>query len=188
MIKPPLGFDAPLGGDGRWTHAGGYSLWGLTVHESDPPLELWERRDGAAAALPAAAYILHNVGAGTPHRLAHAFGFWRISDGDTIFLKTTDGARAHYALALTMGAPDYRLDRVAWYCLQCGGDLEAAAAFETRRYGLDAFWNWSLERARGFNADPALRRCTRCDVTHPPAYGLAAAADTRAEREARARW
>ena len=187
MIKPPLGFDAPLGGDGRWTHAGGYSLWGLTVHESDPPLELWERRDGVAAPLPGAPYVLHNVGAGTPHRLAHGFGFWRISDGDTIFLKTTDGPKTHYALAVTTGAPDYRFDRVAWYCPRCGAELEAAE-FETQRSGLDAFWKWALERARGFNAAPALQRCTRCAVAHPTAYGIAAAADTSAEREARAQW
>lgn len=186
MEKPILSYDVEMGGD-RWVDAGGYSLWTRTLGAGHAPLLLWKRSDGETAPLPATEYVLHNVRAGLPHRLAHAFGFWRISEGDAIFLKTTEDADTHYTLALTTGAPHYRADRIAWYCPACGTPL-ASGDFETRRFGVTAFWDWALERAREFNASRERRACDACGALHPPAYGLMPAADTAAESEARASW
>jgi hypothetical protein len=186
MEKPVLSYDVEMGGD-RWVDAGGYCLWTRTLGAGHLPLLLWKMSDGIAAPLPTTEYVLHNIRAGLPHRLAHAFGFWRISEGDTIFLKSTEKPDTHYTLALTTGAPQYRGDTIAWFCPKCGREL-ASNGFETRRYGVGAFWDWALERAREFNAAEALRTCGTCGALHSPAYGLAPASDDAAESEARASW
>jgi hypothetical protein len=175
-----------MAGD-AWVDAGGYCLWTRTLGAGHLPLLLWKLSDGVAAPLPATDYALHNIRAGLPHRLAHAFGFWRISEGDTIFLKATEKADTRYTLALTTGAPQYRTDTIAWYCPACNHQL-STVMFETRRYGAGAFWEWTLERAREFNAAQAARTCGKCGAVHPPAYGLTPAADDTAESEARAAW
>jgi len=184
--KPILSYDVAMGGDG-WVNAGGYALWTRTMDAGHAPLLLWKRGDDGAVALPASDYVLHNIRAGLPHRLAHAFGFWRISDGDAIFLKTTEGSRTHYTLALTIGAPEYRADAIAWYCQACNAEL-AREEFETRRYGIGPFWKWALAESRRFNARPDARTCRACGTRHPAAYGLDPAGDDAAESEARAAW
>lgn len=186
MRKPDLSYDAPMGGDGSWTHAGGYSIWSKTVGEGESALDLWEGR-ASQAPHPAAPYALHNIAAGTPHRLSHVLGFWRISQGDTIFLKVSEGTKVHYSLALTTGAPQYRVDRLAWYCRRCGVPLRESE-FETNRLGLDAFWDWALVQVRAFNADASLRVCANCGDLHVLGYGVAAPLDTPDERSARERW
>jgi hypothetical protein len=184
--KPILSYDVPMDGD-AWVDAGGYALWTRTLGAGHAPLLLWKRGDEGAAPLPASDYVLHNVRAGLPHRLAHAFGFWRISGGDAMFLKTTEGRETHDTLALTVGAPDYHVDAIAWYCPACNAEL-ARAEFETRRHGIGAFWSWALDESRRFNAQPQDRTCGSCGRLHPPAYGLDPAGDDAVEREARAVW
>jgi len=186
MPMPVLSYDAPLGGNGAWAHAGGYSIWSLT-RDAGAPLDLWERSGDRPVALPRSAYILHNVAARTPHRLAHVFGFWRISDIDTIYLKNTDGDKVNYTFTLATGAPQYRSDRIAWYCAGCHATLYEAG-FETKRFGLDAFWEWALREVRAFNGDVARRTCPSCGEIHPFAYGIFAANDTPDEKEARESW
>lgn len=184
---PVLSYDVPLGGTGQWTHTGGYSLWSITQHDAREPWQFWEGHGDRLIPLPAAPYVLHNVPAHTPHRLAHAFGFWRISDCDTAFLKNAAGTGVNYTLMLTTGAPHYLTDRIAWYCTGCGATLREAG-FESKRFGQDAFWAWALGEVRALNADAAARTCAGCGAVHGPAYGLATAADTAEEARARASW
>ena len=181
-----LSYDIPMSGD-RWQDAGGYSLWTRTTGPGDLPLQLWKMSEAGAAPFSAGDYALHNVRGGLPHRLAHGFGFWRISDGDTIFLKTTEGERTNYTFVVTIGAPHYQRDAIAWFCPACHAEL-TRAAFETRRYGVPKLWEWALEQVRGFNADPQRRTCSACGTVHPLAYGLDVHNDDAAESEARATW
>lgn len=187
MNKPVLSYDTPMGGSGTWAHTGGYSIWSLTHGDASKPLDLWERHNGAPMALPRSPYVLHNVAAGMPHRLDHTFGLWRISDIDTIFLKNEDGGKINYTFMLATGSPLYRSDHVAWYCNACQTELKNAT-FETKRFGIDAFWDWALKEVRAFNGDAKARTCPACGAIHGPAYGLSAAGDTPQEKDARTSW
>lgn len=188
MNKPILSYDTPMGhGDGTWKHAGGYSIWTTTAGATEPSLDLWELRAGQADKLPPVPYVLHNIGAGTPHRLAHVFGFWRISEGDAIFLKATEGSNIHHTLAVTTGDPNYRRDRIAWFCRACNLILHEVT-FATRRFGLDALWSWALAEARAFNSSVGVRTCASCGTLHPAAYGFFAGTDMPEEKSARETW
>jgi hypothetical protein len=186
MTKPVLSYDIPMGGNGTWAHTGGYSIWSLTDIAA-APLDLWERRDDCAVSLPPTPYVLHNIAAGIPHRLAHVFGFWRTSSIDTIFLKNTEGTKINYTFTLATGSPLYRSDRIAWYCDGCQKMLYGAS-FETKRFGLDAFWEWALIEARTFNGRAGARTCSSCGTVHQLAYGMSAAGDTPEEKDARQIW
>jgi len=186
MVKPVLSYDVPMGGDGTWAHTGGYAIWSLTCGAASP-LDLLERHGDRPVSIPPKPYVLHNIAGGTAHRLAHVFGFWRISEIDTIFLKNTEGAQINYTFTLATGSPHYRSDRVAWYCHGCHATLYEAS-FDTKRFGLDAFWAWALGEGRSFNADTKIRTCSTCGAVHGPAYGMSPDDDTPEERDARQLW
>lgn len=175
--------DIPLGGDGDdWKQAGHYWIWTRSFEAGHPELLLLQRIDGRVVTSPATPYSLHNVAAGTPYRIAGLFGFWRTSQGDTVFLKTTGESAVSYSLLINSASAAYRNDRVGWFCPHCGQTIHEAV-IATRRLGLVAFWQEAGRLAEAFNADPVLRTCPGCSTQHPPAYGFGVSGDD-AERGA----
>lgn len=167
-----LSYDVPLGGDGdAWTHSGDYSIWTRGFGPQHAALTLFQHRDGREVVTPDKAYALHNVAAGIPHRIAGLFGFWRTSDGDTVFLKTTTAQGTSYALIVNTGSQAYHSDRVSWICRRCEHPLDVAV-FPTRRFGVAAFWDEAGRLVKAFNADSGRRTCGRCTTEHPFAYGF----------------
>jgi hypothetical protein len=131
--------------------------------------------------------MLHVIPAGRPHRLAHLFGFWRVSDGDTFVLLAQEEGLTRYGFVASTSAPSYARERLRFSCPNCRRLLKALA-FDARRLGFERYWDEALAEARAFSADLAVRRCPQCGAVHPVAYGLDAERDTANERAARMAW
>lgn len=172
--------------EGGWHQANNYNLWVGRQSPEDPPYRMIERRDDRAVQLPLRPRMMHTVTAGTPYRIAHLFGAWRISDADMIYLRVEE-ERAVYHTLLTAMCRDVREDVLLWFCPECGREM-TRERFDSRRNGLAAFWPFLLEQGRAFNADATRRICAACKATHPLAYGFDAAADTPEEAAARRAW
>jgi hypothetical protein len=183
---PIVAYDFPLDGPDGWHEANRYLVWTGRFAVDAPVNAVQEWIDGAAVTLPASARALSLVPAGTPHRLTHLFGFWRISDADLHVVRAVMPSVTYLCLNVSSG-PEHKNDRGLWYCPGCGNEL-APSSYDVRRYGAPAFWDHALERVRAFNADPAARTCPRCGTVHPTAFGFDRDRDTPDERIARAAW
>lgn len=170
----------------RWHQANNYNLWIGRQAPRDPAYRLLERRGDGPVLLPLRPRLMHTVTAGTPYRVAHLFGAWRISDADMIYLRVEEEESVYHTL-LTAMCSDVREDVLLWLCPACGHEM-VRIGFDSRRGGLAGFWPFLLERAREFNAADDRRCCKACGATHPPAYGFDAAADTKEEAAARLAW
>jgi hypothetical protein len=183
---PVLGYDFPLDGPVGWHEANRYLLWTGRVGTDAPVVAIQERVDDTAITLPARSRSLSLIPAGTPHRLTHLFGFWRISDADTIVLRAALPEAVYICIYVSSG-PQHERDRILWYCESCGSAI-APFDVDIRRYGARAFWDVaSLEHVRRFNAALDMRTCPNGCV-HGIAYGFAATDDSVDERQARAIW
>ena len=171
---------------GGWHQANNYNLWVGRQSPQDPAYLFLERRDGAMVHLPPRPRLMHTVTAGTPYRVAHLFGAWRVSDADTIYLRVAEDDVVYHTL-LTAMCREVREDVLLWLCPTCGHEL-ARESFDARHGGLSGFWPFLLEEARAFNRDAARRRCSACGEVHPLAYGFDAAADSAEEAAARLAW
>ncbi len=129
---------------------------------------------------------MHTVTAGTPYRIAHLFGAWRISDADLVYLRIAEEDTVYHTL-LTAMCRDVREDQLLWICAGCGHEL-VRESYDARRGGLTGFWPFLLERARHFNASSRERTCSACGKEHPLAYGFDPALDSPEEAAARLAW
>jgi len=162
-----LSYDLPFGGaSDEWTRAGDYSIWTRSRGPEAAPLTLCKRVEGQLVEVADKPYAMHNIPAGTPHRIAGLFGFWRTSEGDTVFLVTTTPQGRNYALIVNTGSHAYKSDRVGWFCPQCNAAI-AETVVPTRRIGVDGAWREAGKLVDVFNADAARRTCPGCAAVHP---------------------
>ena len=172
--------------EGGWHQANNYNLWVGRETSADPAYRMIERRGSELVYLPHRPRMMHTVTAGTPYRIAHLFGAWRISDADLVYLRIAQDDVVYHTL-LTAMCLDVREDRLLWLCHGCGNEL-VRESYDARRGGLSGFWPFLLERARRFNATAQERVCRACGTEHPLAYGFDAAQDTLEEAAARQAW
>lgn len=188
--EPVLNYDfavADAAAEGGWHQANRYTLWVGRQAEDEPyAYALVECRDGRVLRSPPRPRLMHLVPAGTPHRIAHLFAPWRVSDADTIYLRYAEPEGVYHTLITATGRV-VKEDRVLFLCPSCGHEM-GAAAFDTRPRGMAAFWPFMLTQARDFNRDPARRACAACGAQHPICYGFEAKDDAPDESAARREW
>lgn len=171
---------------GGWHQANNYNLWIGRQSPQDPAYRLLERRKEGVVHLPLRPRMMYTVTAGTPYRVAHLFGAWRVSDADMIYLRVAQEEFVYHTL-LTAMCRDVKEDLLLWLCPACGHEL-VREAFDSRRGGLAGFWPFLLDQVREFNGAVERRICPLCGHEHPLAYGFDAAADTAQEAAARSAW
>ena len=132
---------------------------------------------------------IHVTTAGTPHRVAHSFGYWHINDMDEIYLPLPNEAGdplGHY-LVIMQTPTGAEGDSYAWYCERC-----LTMLFERRHrtgaFGMNGLFKCSENAVREYNADARLRTCPECGHLNPKGYVWNTAKDTPEERAARAIW
>jgi hypothetical protein len=132
---------------------------------------------------------IHVTTAGTPHRVAHSFGYWHINDMDEIYLPlpNQEGDPLGHYLVIMQTPTGNEGDTYAWYCLKCL-TLLFERHHRTGEFGMQGLFKCSELGVRQFNAEPALRTCPECGFLNPLAYCWNTAKDTPAERAARAIW
>ena len=122
-----------------------------------------------------------------PHHAEHVYGFWHINDQQEMVmnLKLEDERRL---TVLIEGFPQRgRIDRFAWYCLECVNPLYMAEA-ETAKVGLAGYYAVQEDAFEVFNNDESVRTCSECGAVHPVAYSIFPWNDKEKEREARGEW
>lgn len=169
MNQPQLDYDIRMGAGGGWHRAGDYSIWTAGIAPDAPPIRVLERRDGAVVEQPDRPFAFYHLPAGVPHRFAPLFGFWRISDGDVDLIRAASPNGPYYSILINTGSSSYVRDRIAWYCENCGETLEDEP-FDTRRFGVEAYFAEAGKRAETFNA--RARPCPQCGTPPAPAYGF----------------
>lgn len=188
--EPTIAYEFALddaGAQGVWHQANNYNLWIGRQGKEDPAYRLLERRPEGIVFLPLRPRLMHTVTAGTPYRIEHLFGAWRLSDADTVYLRVAERDAVYHTL-LTAMCRDVNEDFLLFLCPACAHEL-SRDRFDSRSRGLVAFWPFLLECVRAFNAAPeGLRTCPACGHLHPPAYGFDPAADTPQEAAARIAW
>lgn len=132
---------------------------------------------------------IHITSAGTPHRVAHSFGYWHINDMDEIYLPlpNPEGDPLGHYLVIMQTPTGNQGDSYAWYCEKC-----LTMLFERRHrtgeLGMQGLFKCSERAVREYNADPLKRTCPECGYLNPMAYCWNSAKDTPEERAARAIW
>jgi hypothetical protein len=122
-----------------------------------------------------------------PHHAEHIYGFWHINEQQEMVmnLKLEDDRRL---TVLIEGFPERgRIDRFAWFCLECLNPLYMAQA-ETAKVGLGGYYAAQEDAFEVFNNDESVRTCSECGTVHPLAYSIFPWNDNEAERESRDEW
>ena len=173
----------------RWEASTDFFIWRGCFPADAPPFVVWEKVAGGVVRIPVEGktYLMHMIHAGTPHHIDHLFGYWRICDLDTIYVRTVQGDDADYMLAVGGNLDAYRADGLAWYCPQCANELVRHSVAVSRARWRD-FWDRQLTLVRAFNADEGVRTCPECGHLHPPGFGFDPADDTAEERLQREAW
>lgn len=172
--------------NGQWTKAGDNYVWSRFVPAGGPELELFELIEGRVAKVPVVLRALHAIPTGRPYRLAHVYGFWRVSGADTMFVRSPAPGGAAYMLITGTSYRTYTEDRVFWMCPHCGRELTGVTVPKSK--GLNGLLTGTATAVRAFNADPGARTCAACGTVHPPAYAMEPAADGDVEATARQTW
>lgn len=168
MQIPILGFDIPFGADnGTWAEAGQYCVWTQRyAHDAELP-RVTELAGGEVREAPGDTTSFRLIPAGMAHRIAPLFGYWRISDADTLFFRSLQDADVRCAVVVSVGATTYANEQWLRTCPRCHAEL-ARASFDAKRLGFPAFLQFAAERERAFDADAALRTCASCGCVHSP--------------------
>lgn len=132
---------------------------------------------------------LHVTSAGTPHRVAHSFGYWHINDMDEIYLPlpNPEGEALGHYLVIMQTPTGNEGDSYAWYCEKCL-TLLFERRHRTGEFGMQGLFKCSELAVREYNAEPRKRTCPECGYLNPMAYCWNSAKDTPEERAARAIW
>ena len=173
------------GTDG-WRMVGDYAIWsGNRPNEASPHL-LLELIGARVLPVPVASAraILHPVKAGTWFEIRHLFGFWMMSDVDTVWLDAPGASARYYALCI--GGAGGRPGKLSfgWVCPSCGV-LFNTRAFVVAQTRFEACLDEAQAGVERFNSDDELRKCPECKKMHPLTYGLFAAMDSPPSRAAR---
>ena len=107
---------------GGWHQANNYNLWVGRKSRQDPIYRLLERRGADILHLPLRPRLMHTVTAGTPYRVEHLFGAWRVSDADMIYLRVAEEDCVYHTL-LTAMCRDVKEDFLVWFCPACRHEL-----------------------------------------------------------------
>jgi hypothetical protein len=181
---PIVGPEAP---ETAWQEASRNHVWSAR-HAADAPFPtISEATDEGIVQLPKRDRVFHVIRAGTLHRIAHGFGFWRVCGADATYIGSSyEGGYAHLML-IGLHYSGYKTDTLRWLCPGCGAALREVEV-PTRRIRLAGLIETALAQVRSFNADESARTCTACGTRHPHSYGFEPAHDDDVERAARASW
>ena len=190
MLHPPVinyGFSlAEAAAAGGWHTTSRYAVWVGRQAAEEIPLEVLQHGAAGEIRRPVRPRMMRVLTAGQPHRIAHLFAPWRLSDADTVYVRAAMEEGVYNTLVVTHTRAARR-DQILWLCPACGSGL-GQVAFETARDGVAAFWPFLLGEVRAFNADTARRICPDCGTLHPICYGFERADDSAGEAAARAAW
>jgi hypothetical protein len=181
---PLVGPDAPAR---HWQEVSRNQIWSARYPADAAPLSVIERLPEGVLRLPDRERVFHIIPAGRPHRIEHAFGFWRTCGADALYIRSGYEAGVAYMLVVSTAAEDYRSDTIGWTCASCGHELRSVE-IPTRRLHLRGLLERSLAAVRAFNSDATERMCPSCGTVHPVAYGFEPEEDADDERAARAGW
>jgi hypothetical protein len=181
---PLIGSEAPKR---AWQEASRNYIWSARHPAGAVRLGIVELLPEGVVRLPERERVFHVVPAGRPHRIEHAFGFWRTCGADALYVASNYEAGVVYMMVISTAPTTYQVDTLHWTCLGCGGALQSVE-IPTRRVHLRGLTERSLAAVRAFNADPAGRTCASCGALHPLAYGFEPDDDNDEERAARANW
>jgi hypothetical protein len=139
--------------------------------------------------VPHFAMRMHITAAGTPHRVAHSFGYWHINDMDEIYLPlpNPEGESLGHYLVIMQTPTGNEGDTYAWYCEKCT-TLLFERHHRTGEFGMQGLFKCSELAVREYNADAKKRTCPECGYLNPMGYCWNSAKDTAEERAARAIW
>lgn len=181
---PLVGPEAPAR---AWQEASRNQIWSARGAADAAPMGMAEVLPEGRLRIPERERVFHIVPTGRPHRVEHAFGFWRACGADVMYVKSVYEAGVAYMMVVSTAAEAYVSDTLSWACPECGKELHSLE-IPTRRLRLRGLLERSLAAVREFNADVAARTCPSCGAVHPLAYGFEPADDNEAERAARASW
>ena len=170
-----------------WQEASRNLIWNARHPAGAPRFGMVELLPEGVVRLPDRDRIFHVVPAGRPHRIEHAFGFWRTCGADALYVASNYADGVVYMMVISTSPQSYQSDKLHWTCLGCGHELHALE-IPTRRIHLRGLLERSLAAVRAFNADVPGRTCPKCGAVHPPAYGFEPGDDDDDERTARANW
>jgi RNase P subunit RPR2 len=179
---PLVGPEAPVR---AWQEASRNHIWSARRSADAAPLAVLELLPEGLVRLPDRDRLFHIIAAGRPHRIEHAFGFWRTCGADALYVKSVYEAGVAYMMVISTAPQSYESDTIHWTCLSCGHELRTVE-IPTRRLHLRGLLDRSLAAVRAFNASAAERTCSACGTIHPLAYGFEPEEDNDEERTARA--
>ena len=132
---------------------------------------------------------MHVTTGGTPHRVAHSFGFWHVNDMDELYLPlpALPGDEMGHYIVIQEAPLGKEGESFAQYCQQCLTML-FEHHYKTGEFGLQGFWKAEEQSVRLYNADPKNQICPECGHVNPLGYCWNTAKDTPEERAARAIW
>lgn len=132
---------------------------------------------------------IHVTTGGTPHRVAHSFGFWHVNDMDEVYLglPNLEGDPLGHYLVIMQTPVGNEGESFAWYCQECL-TLHYELRYETGQFGLQGFWKAEDRAVRDYNSDQKNRTCPQCGFINPLGYCWNSAKDTPEQRAARAIW
>ena len=144
--------------------------------------------DGIVAA-PHHPLHIHVTTGGTPHRVAHSFGFWHVNDMDELYLPlpSLPGDPLGHAIVIMQTPTGKEGESFAWYCLECL-TLHFEMRYPSGVRGLKDFWRVEDAAIRDYNGDVKNRTCPECGYVNPLGYSWNPAKDTPEQRAARAFW
>lgn len=132
---------------------------------------------------------VHITTGGTPHRVAHNFGFWHVNDADELYLPlpAPDGEELGHMLVIQETPVGNEGESFVWYCERCL-TLLFEHHYATGKLGFQGFWRAEEQGVRAYNSDVRHRTCPECGHVNPLGYCWNSAKDTENERKARAIW
>jgi hypothetical protein len=181
---PLVGPEAPVR---AWQEVSRNQIWSARHPADAAELSVVELLPEGRVRLPERERLFHIIPAGRPHRIEHAFGFWRTCGADALYVKSAYDGGVAYMMVISTAPEAYDSDTIVWSCLNCGHDLRTLQ-IPTRRLHLRGLLERSLAAVRAFNASEAERRCPACEAVHPLAYGFEPGEDSEEERAARSAW
>ena len=173
-------------GTDEWRMMGDYAIWSGSRSNLSTPYVLHELVGNRVLRVPASSgrAILHPIKGGVWFEVRHLFGFWMMSDVDTIWLDAP-GTDAHY-YTLCVGGADSRPGSISfgWVCPDCG-ELFNTSTHAAAGGRFESCLQTSQSLVESFNQTESTRTCPACRAVHPLTYGFYPAKDTDASRQMR---
>ena len=175
--------------EGKWQLAGDYDVWTARRAPGEPVMNVVELHGGDIVADTESPSLLHVTRPGVPFRISHGFGYWRIGDVDTLFMRLERTYATYYGLMIGGDMGGKKCVELMWRCSACVNELRRAAVELPTRKNAE-FLKQELPLVRAFNGGMGAghRLCAKCGTEHPIAYGFNAPQDNAAEAQARRQW